>query len=105
MKNLKERRRASSYDVVIPVPHDKRGVEIRIGPLRVLQRTDGRYFVYDERRPFAENTVYLAVCGREGLIEGILEMVRLARDEGLPVPEAPPRRAGGPGTNARGSGA
>lgn len=85
------RQRAGFYGAVIPVPHDKRGVEIRIGPLRVLQRTDGRYIVYDERRPFAENTTYLAGYGRPGLIEAIVEMVRLARDENLPVPETIPR--------------
>lgn len=90
---------------IVPVPHDRRGTEIRIGPLRTLERTDGRYIVYDERRPFAENTVYLAGRRRAGLIEAIVEMVRRARDEGLPVPEAPPQRAGGPRTNARGSGA
>jgi hypothetical protein len=31
--------------------------EIRVGPLRVLQRTDGPFIVFDERRKPGENAV------------------------------------------------
>lgn len=30
---------------------------ITIGPFRILQRTDGRYILYDERRPAANRGV------------------------------------------------
>lgn len=88
-----KRQPATFYGATVPVPHDRRGVELRCGPLRVLQRTDGRYVVYDERRPFGENDAYLGGRKRAGLREAVLWMVRYAREEGIPVPETPARRS------------
>ncbi len=87
-----KRQPASFYGAMVPVPHDRRGVELRVGPYRVLQRTDGRYLVYDERLPLGENSRYLAARGRPGMVEAVGMMVRYAREEGLELPVPPARK-------------
>lgn len=71
--------------MIVPVPRSKRGEELRMGPYRVLQRTDGRYVVLDDRRPLGRGSCYLAGRARPGLLEALRAMAALARPEGFKV--------------------
>lgn len=43
---------------VVPIPTDDRGLELVLGPFRVLQDTCGVHFVYDSREPIGRNRVF-----------------------------------------------
>lgn len=69
--------------ITVPLPRSLRGEELRMGPYRVLLRSDGRYVVLDERRPLGCGSVYLARRARPGLLEALRAMAALAGPEGF----------------------
>lgn len=74
-----------NQDLTIAPPTSRKGEELRMGPFRVLQRTDGRYVVLDDRGALGEADVYLAGWGRSGLREAVVELGRSATAEGFKV--------------------
>lgn len=43
---------------LVPLPKDRLGQELRLGPLAVLQDVWGRHFVMDYRRPLGQGEIF-----------------------------------------------
>lgn len=68
---------APFFGRTVPLPTDKNGRELVMGPYRVLQRTDGLFIVFDGRRPLGKS----GTTPLQEKLAAILLMIRLYNEE------------------------